>query len=121
MPGAVYVGGKAPAVPSLDILLGECLAAFGADLTAYLAGAGDGRPLAGWRLADAVSSPRARGRMETAYHVLKQFKEPQHARAWLRNVNVDLGRRSPADLIRTARDRSVLARVRVAAELAPQY
>jgi hypothetical protein len=101
------------AAARFDGMVQACVAAFGVDLVAYLAGAK--RPLGAFRLGSALVERIARQRLQTAYGILQDIPDPPRARAWLRNVNLDLGRRSPADLIRSASTESDLARVRLAA------
>lgn len=89
--------------PALTAVRDECVAALGPDLVAYVLGAGSaGRPLRTWRLAEAVSSRVGELRLRAAHAVLSQFKDPEHARAWLRRPNPDLGRRPPASVLRGA-------------------
>lgn len=88
--------------PSLTEIRDECVAAFGPDLVAYLLGAGDGRPLRTWRLAEAAATRVGGLRLRAAHVVLAQFKDPEHARAWLRRPNPDLGRQPPATVLRAA-------------------
>jgi hypothetical protein len=95
----------------------ECLAAYGTDLLAYVLGAGKGAALHTWRLADALAEPLGEQRLRAAHVVLAQFKDPVHARAWLRRANPALGRRSPAAVLREATDERGLLPVVEAAEL----
>lgn len=104
--------------PSLTTVRDDCVAAFGPDLVAYLLGAGAGnRPLRAWRLAEAVASRVGELRIRAAHTVLAQFKDPEHARAWLRRPNPDLDRRPPASVLRTATTMRGVLPVIEAAEL----
>ena len=90
-------------LPALTTVQDECVAAFGPDLLAYLLGAGSAeQPLRTWRLAEAVATGIGELRLRAAHAVLSQFKDPEHARAWLRRPNPDLGRQPPASVLRTA-------------------
>jgi hypothetical protein len=95
----------------------ECLAGYGSDLVAYVLGAGRGAPLHTWRLAEALATPLGEQRLRAAHVVLAQFKDPVHARAWLRRANPALGRRVPATVLREAADEQALLPVVEAAEL----
>lgn len=95
----------------------ECLAAYGGDLVAYLLGAGRGAPLHTWRLADALGTPLGEQRLRAAHLVLAQFKDPVHARAWLRRANPALGRQTPATVLREAAAEQAMVPVIEAAEL----
>jgi hypothetical protein len=104
--------------PALTEVRDECVAAFGPDLVAYLLGAGsNGRPLRTWRLAEAAATRIGELRLRAAHVVLAQFKDPEHARAWLRRPNPDLGRQPPADVLRTATTMRGMLPVIEAAEL----
>ena len=95
----------------------ECLAGYGSDLLAFVLGAGSGAPLHTWRLATAITTPLGERRLRVAHHVLAQFKDPVHARAWLRRTNPALGRRTPAAILRAAADERAMLPVIEAAEL----
>jgi hypothetical protein len=103
--------------PPLAVVRDECVAAYGTDLLAYVLGAGLGRALHSWRLAEAVAEGLGEQRLRAAHAVLGQFKDPVHARAWLRRTNPTLGRRTPATVLREARDERGLLPVIEAAEL----
>jgi hypothetical protein len=104
--------------PALTEVRDECLAAYGPDLLAYLLGAGAvGRPLRTWRLATAIATTAGELRLRAAHAVLSQFKDPEHARAWLRRPNPDLGRQPPAAILRAATTTRGVLPVIEAAEL----
>jgi hypothetical protein len=104
--------------PALTEVRDECVAAYGPDLVAYLLGAGDdNRPLRTWRLAEAAASRVGELRLRAAHVVLAQFKDPEHARAWLRRPNTDLGRQPPAAVLRAATTMRGVLPVIEAAEL----
>jgi hypothetical protein len=104
--------------PALIEVRDECVAGYGPDLVAYLLGAGDGnRPLRTWRLAEAAATRVGELRLRAAHAVLAQFKDPEHARAWLRRPNPDLGRQAPAAILRTATTMRGVLPVIEAAEL----
>ena len=104
--------------PALTAVRDECVAAFGSDLVAYLLGAGStGRPLRTWRLAEAVATRVGELRLRAAHAVLAQFKDAEHARAWLRRPNTDLDRVPPASVLRTATTMRGVLPVIEAAEL----
>ena len=78
-------GTATSAEPALTEVRDECVAALGPDLVAYLLGAGsDSRPLRTWRLAEAAATRVGELRLRAAHVVIAQFKDPEHARAWLR-------------------------------------
>ena len=104
--------------PTAATMFDECLHALGADLVAYLLGAGKTAPVAQWRMADAWRTGAGRDRLSAAWAVLHYFKDAPHARSWLREINSGLGRVSPAALIRDARSRADLDRITDAAEAA---
>jgi hypothetical protein len=108
---------EAGAEQPLSEVRDECLAAYGTDLVAYLLGAGRGAPLHTWRLAEALQTSLGEQRLRAAHVVLAQFKDPVHARAWLRRANLALGRRTPATVLREAVDEPALLPVIEAAEL----
>jgi hypothetical protein len=101
--------------PTLTEVRDECVAAFGSDLVAYLLGAGE--PLRTWRLAETIATRAGELRLRAAHAVLSQFKDAEHARAWLRRPNPDLGRRVPASVLRTATTMRGVLPVIEAAEL----
>jgi hypothetical protein len=101
--------------PTLTEVRDECVAAFGSDLVAYLLGAAE--PLRTWRLAEAVATRVGELRLRAAHAVLSQFKDAEHARAWLRRPNPDLGRQVPASLLRAATTMRGVLPVIEAAEL----
>jgi hypothetical protein len=104
--------------PALTAVRDECVAALGPDLVAYLLGAGSAdRPLRSWRLGEAVATRIGELRLRAAHAVLSQFKDPEHARAWLRRPNPDLGQRPPATVLRTATSGRGVLPVIEAAEL----
>lgn len=92
----------------VDEVLEECASAYGRDLLAYLLGAGDGTPLAAWRLGAAAD--KARDRLRVCYRVLRVLREPRRARAWMRHASAALGGRTPAWAVRHG-DRVLLALV----------
>ena len=108
---------EAGAEQPLSEVRDECLAGYGSDLLAYVLGAGQGAPLHTWRLAEAIATPLGEQRLRAAHIVLAQFKDPVHARAWLRRANPALGRRTPAAVLREAADDRALLPVIEAAEL----
>jgi hypothetical protein len=91
-----------------DDVLEECASAYGRDLLAYLLGAGDGTPLASWRLSSAAD--KARDRLRVCYRVLRALKDPRRARAWMRHASAALGGHTPAWAVRSG-DRRLLALV----------
>lgn len=105
-------------LPALTSVRDECVSALGPDLVAYLLGAGSaGRPLRTWRLAEALETRVGQLRLRAAHAVLSQFKDPEHARAWLRRPNPDLDRQPPAAVLRTATSWGAALPVVEAAEL----
>ncbi len=78
------------------------MAALGPDLLAYVLGAGSAGSLRAWRLAEAVATRVGELRLRAAHAVLSQFKDPEHARAWLRGPNPDLDGQPPASALRAA-------------------
>jgi hypothetical protein len=108
---------EAGAEQPLSEVRDECLAGYGSDLLAYLLGAGAGAPLRSWRLSEAIAAAPGEQRLRTAHLVLAQFKDPVHARAWLRRANPMLGGRTPASVLRDAADERGLLPVIEAAEL----
>jgi hypothetical protein len=104
--GMTLLGGPEAAtaeLPSLTSVRDECVAALGLDLVSYLLGAGSAdRPLRTWRMAEAVATHLGEIRLRAAHAVLSQFKDPEHARAWLRRPNADLDARPPASVLRAA-------------------
>lgn len=88
--------------PALTAVRDECVAAFGTDLVAYLLGAGSGRDLRTWRMGEALATRVGELRLRAAHTVLSQFKDAEHARAWLRRPNPELRRQPPASVLRTA-------------------
>jgi hypothetical protein len=101
----------------LPVVRDDCLAGYGSDLVAYVLGAGRGAPLNTWRLAEALETPQGQRRLRAAHLVLAQFKDPVHARAWLRHANPAMGGRAPATALREADDEQALLPVIEAAEL----
>jgi hypothetical protein len=93
---------------TVDEVLEECASAYGRDLLAYLLGAGDGTPLASFRLSSAAD--KARDRLRVCYRVLRAINEPRRARAWMRHASAALGGRTPAWAVRNG-DRRLLALV----------
>jgi hypothetical protein len=89
--------------PALTTVRDECVAAFGPSLLAYLMGAGSaGGALRTWRLSEAVATRVGELRLRAAHAVLSQFKDAEHARAWLRRPNPDFDRQPPASVLRAA-------------------
>jgi hypothetical protein len=89
--------------PALTTVRDECVAAYGSDLVAYLLGAGSaGLELRSWRMAEAMSTRVGEFRIRAAHAVLSQFKDAEHARAWLRRPNPDLDGQPPASALRAA-------------------
>ncbi|HEV7898741.1 MAG TPA: hypothetical protein VGP31_12955 [Planosporangium sp.] len=105
--GAVAVARVGPTGP---VALEECTLAYGRDLLAYLLGAGAGKPLATWRLEAASTTEGAWDRLRACYHVLRVFKEPRLAKAWMRRAAPRLGGHTPAWAVRTG-DPALLAAV----------
>jgi hypothetical protein len=101
------VGVIAEPIRSVALMLEECTAGYGADLLAYLLGAGAGVPLAGWRL---DASRRSPDRLRTSYRVLGTFPEARLARTWMRACSPRFGGRTPAWAVRSG-DRYLLALV----------
>jgi hypothetical protein len=97
----------------VDVMLEECALAYGRDLLAYLLGAGDGTPLADWRLEDAVDG--ATEQLQICYRVFQTFKDGRKAKAWMRHGNAAFGGRSPAWAVRNG-DPDLLVRVEREAE-----
>jgi hypothetical protein len=111
-------GAATSAQPTLTEVRDECVAAFGPDLVAYLLGAGSpGHELRSLRRAEAAATRVGELRLRAAHVVLAQFKDPEHARAWLRRPNTDLGRQPPAAVLRAARTDLGVLPVIEAAEL----
>jgi hypothetical protein len=108
---------EAGAEQPLSDIRDECLAAYGSDLLAYVLGAGSTAPLRTWRLAQALAEPLGEQRLRVAHLVLAQFKDPVHARAWLRRTNASLGGLTPAGALRAAADERAMLPVIEAAEL----
>jgi hypothetical protein len=126
MTGAAGLSGTAPAVGAsgeeaqyLDACVAEVEAWLGSELTAYLAGAESPTELASW-ISDEVGPASAAGRrLRTASEVVEVFAaagQGTQVRGWLREVSPETGGRSPADLVRHARNERLLDEVRDAAE-----
>lgn len=88
-----------PTEPAAQVLE-ECALAYGRDLLAYLLGAGTDAPLADWRL-NGHTADVSGDRLRVAYRVLRAFKEPRRAKAWMRQASSQLGGRSYAWAIRS--------------------
>ena len=97
----------------VDVMLEECALAYGRDLLAYLLGAGDGAPLADWRLENVGNG--SIDQLRACYQVFQTFKDGRKAKAWMRHGNAAFGGRSPAWAIRNG-DPDLLARVEREAE-----
>ncbi|GIJ72036.1 antitoxin Xre/MbcA/ParS toxin-binding domain-containing protein [Virgisporangium ochraceum] len=88
--------------PALTAVRDECVAALGTDLVAYLLGAGSVSDLRTWRMGEALATRAGELRLRAAHAVLSQFKDTEHARAWLRRPNADLDGQPPASALRVA-------------------
>lgn len=103
----------------LDACVAEVEGWLGPELTAYLAGAESPADLSGW-ISDPARGPASAAgrRLRTATEVVEIFAaegQGTKARGWFREVSPRTGGRSPADLVRHARDEALLDDVREAA------
>jgi len=111
---------RMPGIVTPDDATALCVAVLGADLTAYLAGAGSVGELERWRADPAAAGHLFRVRVAAAADVIDAFAACNRvslAAAWLREVDPELG--IPAKVLRySAADRTAIKDVVAAATAA---